>query len=320
LEKILISKYNRVYDNESVSVALSEEFKTIKYGSYKQLVELARKHYLVDKTTYSKYKKQLPAVTFSGVFGAQRKMDFLTVYVPSIIFDIDHLDEDQLPIIKMRLGQDKYVLAVWLSPSGCGLKFLIQTNNTEASQHKYYFDAAVQYFQKQYGVVIDVSGSDPTRLCFSSYDPDIIITDNHCLFTDSIIPANKEDKIQRKLPEDKLSIISNQNRIKNKKADKDLLGRITRFLRRKQASITSNYDSWFKVALAIANTFTYDAGERFFLDLCRLDKEGHDEEKSISILQYAYRNRYLNVVTIGTIVYLAEQKGFVLRKLNDPEK
>ena len=81
MEKFFIGKYNHVYDNKSVSQALSEELKAISTGTYKPLVDLARNHYLTDKNIYSKYKKQLPAVTFSGVFGGQRRMDFLKTYV-----------------------------------------------------------------------------------------------------------------------------------------------------------------------------------------------------------------------------------------------
>jgi hypothetical protein len=105
---------------------------------------------------------------------------------------------------------------------------------------------------------------------------------------------------------------------KNLKKDRDTIDKIIRFLRSRKLSITDNYNDWYKVGLAIANTFTYDLGLKYYLYLCEMDGSNHDEYKSVGILDYCYRNRKLNVVNFATIVFLAEQKGFLSKKVSSP--
>jgi hypothetical protein len=75
-----------------------------------------------------------------------------------------------------------------------------------------------------------------------------------------------------------------------------------KFLRNRRLAITGDYEKWFRIAYAISNTFTYDIGEKYFLQLCQLDGTRHDEEKSISMLQYCYVNSKCNI-SFGTIRY-----------------
>jgi hypothetical protein len=91
-----------------------------------------------------------------------------------------------------------------------------------------------------------------------------------------------------------------------------MISKIIGFLRVRELSITGSYESWYRVALSIANTFTFDLGRNYFLELCRLDGPEHDEEKSIHLLEYCYKNRRIGEITLSSLIYFAVKKGFII--------
>ena len=114
-------------------------------------------------------KKKLPVVLWSGAF-LERKDSALHDHSSVIVIDLDHVD---VPKLKPILSTDEYVFACWVSPSGDGLKALVQVTNPE--RHRDHFRALQAYFDKQYGIDIDPSGVNESRACFESYDPDIVV-------------------------------------------------------------------------------------------------------------------------------------------------
>jgi hypothetical protein len=87
------------------------------------------------------------------------------------------------------------------------------------------------------------------------------------------------------------------------------MGSIVTYLTKRQISITASYDRWVRVALAIADTFTYDVGKKYYLDLCRLDGGAHDEDGSIRLLESCYNNSH-GKITFGTIRHFAQGHGY----------
>ena len=87
------------------------------------------------------------------------------------------------------------------------------------------------------------------------------------------------------------------------------ISKIIKYLDKKNLSITSNYDNWYRVGYAIANTFTSDLAKEYYLKLCRLDGACHNEEESVKMLIYCYDNSkgYIN---FGTIIHLAQEQGY----------
>ena len=114
-------------------------------------------------------KKTLPIVLWSGAF-LERKDSSLHDHSGIIVIDLDHVD---VPKLKPILSTDEYVFACWVSPSGDGLKALVQVTNPE--RHRDHFRALQTYFDKQYGIDIDPSGVNESRACFESYDPELCI-------------------------------------------------------------------------------------------------------------------------------------------------
>ena len=46
---------------------------------------------------------------------------------------------------------------------------------------------------------------------------------------------------------------------------------LNKFLTKNEKSITFDYDDWLRVALAIAGSFTYEVGLRYFIELSKMD-------------------------------------------------
>jgi hypothetical protein len=88
---------------------------------------------------------------------------------------------------------------------------------------------------------------------------------------------------------------------------------IIKFLTKSGNSITRNYKQWYQVSFAIANTFTYDIGLKYYIALCKLDGKSFNETQSINMLNYCYENSD-GKFTFGTIVYFAQEVGYKERK------
>jgi hypothetical protein len=123
-----------------------------------------------------KKKLSLPVVLFSGEF-SRRSDDALFEHSGFIVLDFDHVEVDT---VKTALSTDNYVYACWVSPSGDGIKALVNITNPE--RHRDHFRALRTYFHKQYGLELDESGINESRACFESYDPDIVIKDEYQKF------------------------------------------------------------------------------------------------------------------------------------------
>jgi len=305
----IISRYESLGDAVSSLVTVMQELQTIKDGVFQQTVTRAREMYFTDRKAYAWAKRSLPAVTFSASFGEARQSQFLIAYSHLIIIDIDGMDEEELLSMKAVIFNDPFTIAIWVSPSGRGLKFLVEVTSG-ASNHKNAYNQVVTYFRK-YADKIDFSGSDITRLCFTSSDKDLLLKEDYKVFEvqEERIKDLKGPQLKRS---DKVLLFGTYNR--NKFRDRELVTRVIEYLTKNDLSITGTYDSWFKIALAISNTFTIDVGMEFFLALCRLDHQLHDEERSIALLEYCYLNRRINQIGLGTLLYFAKGQGFVAKK------
>jgi len=84
-----------------------------------------------------------------------------------LIHDLDNVKAD-LTTLRSQLQSDPYVLAVFLSPRGNGLKVICELDRPIANiedfrqVYKYY---AVE-FHKKYGIVLDPNGEKATQACY----------------------------------------------------------------------------------------------------------------------------------------------------------
>ena len=121
-------------------------------------------------------KLELPVVCFSGEFTSRADND-LFEHSGFIILDFDHVDVDST---KRALGTDDFIYSCWTSPSGNGVKALVQITNPE--RHRDHFRALIKYFERTHGLELDESGINESRACFESHDPDLIVKEDYKKF------------------------------------------------------------------------------------------------------------------------------------------
>jgi hypothetical protein len=159
--------------------------------------------------------------------------------------------------------------------------------------------------KERYGIEIDKSGSDITRLCFISSDMNLMLKqgangfkiDGHDI-TIEIPSQNKTTRGQKS----SYFVLKEHLNPAGRNLKRTQIQGFIKYLKKRNLSITDTYEKWYRVAYAISNTFTYDLGEKYFLQLCRLDGPRHDEEKSIAMLQYCYVNSK-SYISFGTIKF-----------------
>jgi BT4734-like, N-terminal domain len=115
-------------------------------------------------------KKELPGVTWSGRF-SERAGDKLVEHSGLLCADLDAVG-DILPEVREKLLASPHVWALFLSPSGDGLKCIFRVR-ADAALHRASFRAVQRHVTKLTGVEIDQSCKDVARLCFLSFDPDL---------------------------------------------------------------------------------------------------------------------------------------------------
>ncbi len=182
LKMITVFKnFNEVVEHKSIPVILDE----IRTGKYKHAIIYLRKSLSENKLeAYEKAKKSLPAFTPSGKFIGGRKMEFLTEYSNCIILDIDKLQPEELAKVNHLARQCEFTYACFISPSGNGLKILVNVSSTK-TQHKETFLAIQYHYEKALNLKIDKSGKDITRLCFYSWDENLYLNKNATTFVTS---------------------------------------------------------------------------------------------------------------------------------------
>jgi hypothetical protein len=159
--------FNNPLENKSLIILTKE----IKEGKYKD--EVQKVTALVTegkKEEADKLKKQLLAFTPSATFEGGRKLEYLKQYSQFIILDIDKLVPDALQVAFDKATEIPYTFCCFRSPSGNGLKILLEVTSTH-EHHDQAYKQVADYYEHQVGLPIDRSGKDITRLCFVSYDP-----------------------------------------------------------------------------------------------------------------------------------------------------
>ena len=125
-----------------------------------------------DKAKRDILKKTLPAFTPSGTF-SERKKSSLKEHSGVIVIDFDNVAN--LQSARASLIKDPYTFALFISPSGTGLKVLVKIDK---SQHLKMFKSLTLYYKKTYKLDADSSGKDVSRLCFFSSDKDLFVNEN----------------------------------------------------------------------------------------------------------------------------------------------
>ena len=323
--KYSVSYQENTWAKLSKEITIQESLLLIKSETFKQKIDNLRNYLNVgNKAEYDKNKVKLPAVTFCATFEEKRKKEELKNYNSIIVIDIDKLDNEALKKVWCFLEKDPLIFTFWKSPSNKGIKGLIsvqykfELNNENIDlAHKSAFKKLSDYFKNNYDIELDKSGSDTTRLCFFSYDNELILKENYQSFEvleSELLVLNTEKKgktIKVQSLSSKDSLFNPSNR--NNQSDRKTVGAIIKFLERKNSSITTSYENWYKVAMSISNSFTYDIGLDYFKRFSSIDKEKYDETNCANFLQNCYESRN-GSIKFNSIIHLANEKGYLTKQ------
>lgn len=175
-----VSFYKNTFDKDFLIVSPEEVAFGIAQGTWQGEIMYLRS--LTNEAEYKAEKKKLPAVTWSGTFKpGSRSISSLVKYSNLTVLDIDNLSEEKILLYKSQLLNEPFVRYCFISPSGTGLKIVIEVS-TFGAEHRSAFLHLKKYFEEKYFFKVDDSGKDVSRLCYVSYDPQIIINSKSEIF------------------------------------------------------------------------------------------------------------------------------------------
>jgi len=199
------------------------------------------------------HKDRLPAFIATGEFTG-RKSHHRTEKSPFMVFDIDGKDQqwDMHSTLEAMKTHGKYFRIICTSPSENGIKIIAEHREPD-HDHKTVFNAIKNDIEKTFNVVIDKSGSDVTRLTYLTHDKNAWMGNNGDAFQmppeaiEMLKTAKKTANIQRK----------------PSALDIKKLNMLIHAIEARQIDITSSYDDWTMIALAMANHFGENGREAF---------------------------------------------------------
>ena len=148
----------------------------IREGATQDIVRAIRSE--KDKEERNRLKQSLPAVCFSGKFTKRNDASILQ-HSGIICLDFDGYENDKLLLEeKEKITKDRYTYAVFISPSGLGLKVLVKIP-AEVENHKNFFNSLEKHFDSPY---FDKTCKNVSRVCYESYDPLIYVNEQSSVF------------------------------------------------------------------------------------------------------------------------------------------
>lgn len=170
------------YKNDKSSGAtyrtLSDIFNSIKLGTFQSLVNNYR------STGDKNYKLSLPVFTL-GLYkeGSTASFEDIISHNGMMSFDVDDLTEKELKETRQKIisALGEKLVAVFISPSGRGLKYIIHTNYTDCNRDIYkhiYAELKKRMLQAGLAPRLDKT-CDITRPIFVSWDHTSIYNEKH---------------------------------------------------------------------------------------------------------------------------------------------
>jgi VirE N-terminal domain/Primase C terminal 2 (PriCT-2) len=241
-----VSFYKNIADTTSKEVVTIPAFlKAITNGKYKKIIETLRQ--AQDKETQRNLKKQLPNITASGTF-TKRVDSSLIAHSGLKQIDIDKDGNEDLDALKAKeqLIKDKHTFAAFISPTGTGVKLLVQVNPNE---EKTVYSHLKAYYSEKYKLNIDTSCSNVSRAMFVSHDEELYQNPKSEIFA---IPKTDSKNA--------LPGIHKANPLNDKAKEVELL---IKKIEASKTDITGDYHQWLKIGFALASEFGSN-GESYY--------------------------------------------------------
>jgi len=115
-------------------VPLYEVLEGVQSGKYQEEINALRVYYKESPKQYKDAKPRLPAFCFSGLFHGSATNHNFTHHSGIFIVDIDGLAADEIGSIKEEISKIPYIIFVFISPSGFGLKVGVHISKVSDGQ------------------------------------------------------------------------------------------------------------------------------------------------------------------------------------------
>lgn len=151
-------------------IPLWKSLERIKIGKSKDLVQEVRN--AKTKEEADAVKKSLPCILFGGEFKERNKKGLVN-HSGLMVIDFDKYETDDKMYDHLHeLKKNPFIITLFISPSGKGIKGVVRIPSADQFSHEKYFKAFADEFNYDY---FDKSNCNVDRVCFESYDPDIYI-------------------------------------------------------------------------------------------------------------------------------------------------
>lgn len=131
----------------------------------------------IDPIASKKRKLELPVIMWQGAF-TYRADNGLRSLSSLMCVDIDHKTEEEIITLRTSLMREPWVMAMFRSPSGDGLKVIVKTDNMDMAHYKNCYRQLEALFEERYGIQPDNKCEAVSQGCFASYDPDVYVNPN----------------------------------------------------------------------------------------------------------------------------------------------
>ena len=201
----------------------------------------------------------------------------------------------QVPSILQKL---KYVAYCGKSISGDGYFAIIPIENPKHFKQHFY---ALEEEMKSYGIVIDKSCKDITRLRYASYDADGYYNPNATTYyweldKEAKAAKNSKEKVTKK----RLSPTSSSM------TDAEMVGKQLEFLKSSSTTIPDDYDTWFKVGMAL-NSGLGEEGRTYFHEFSKLSDKYNEDECNTQYDNIISHYDGNSDITLGTLFHIIDE-------------
>ena len=244
---------------------------------------------LTNKDEQRKFKStHFDYVTFSGTFKKRGKGQLIH-HSGLLCLDFDNVSD--VESLFKRLLQDKCFMTrlLFRSPSGNGLKWVIQVDCADAEDHEEYFESLLEYCTQTYGITPDQQCRDIGRACFLPHDPDAYL---------GRIPQPKKTK-------------KKSSRKKTYSSDKlDDVERLTQAIERKRIDITADYGRWRNIGFALTSALG-ENGRDYFHRLSQFYPH-YSEKEADAQYDKCMRAKGSGITLASLFQYAKEDAGIII--------
>ena len=288
------------------TIHLQDVLGDIQGGRYKAEIEKIRNRLNFITNEAAELKESLPGIMFSGLF-SKRSAKGLKAKSGLICADLDKVEN--VEAVRVKIQRDPHTLAVFVSPSGTGLKVLLRIDPEREPLES--FTATERYFLKTFGETIDPTCKDVCRLCFVSYDPNLfqnldakILNYEEMAEVLTLVPDKGSSPRLRIADTATVNLAAGEKQLSGNDAlmpMPEAFGDVSKGdVRRMLARIPTrpDYDKWLRISSAVFSALSYEDGFEVLSEWSPEENLGEYLEK--------YKHR-LDDVKIGTLIFYAKQ-------------